>query len=110
MTPFADAPFYSEKIVQLPDSYQVNEWCRSSHLRRPLAGKFRAERFDFGENFRFNRHRPRVARQAHDDTDVAGDHGHANRFGIRWLDRKAQKLGGRAVSDGANKVVGKHGK
>ena len=25
VTPFADAPFYSEKIVQLPDSYQVND-------------------------------------------------------------------------------------
>ena len=33
--------------LNVPDSYQVNEWCRSSHLRRPLAGKFRAERFDF---------------------------------------------------------------
>lgn len=33
--------------LNVPDSYQVNEWCRSSHLRRPLAGKFHAERFDF---------------------------------------------------------------
>jgi endonuclease/exonuclease/phosphatase family metal-dependent hydrolase len=33
--------------LNVPDSYKVNEWCRSSHLRRPLAGKFHAERFDF---------------------------------------------------------------
>lgn len=38
-----------ESIAELnvPDSYQINEWCRSSNLRRPLAGKFRAEQFDF---------------------------------------------------------------
>lgn len=33
--------------LNVPDSYQVNDWCRSSHLRRPLAGKFHAEQFDF---------------------------------------------------------------
>lgn len=33
--------------LNVPDSYQVNEWCRSSQLRRPLAGKFRADKFDF---------------------------------------------------------------
>ncbi len=33
--------------LNVPDSYQVNEWCRSSQLRRPLAGRFHAEKFDF---------------------------------------------------------------
>ena len=38
-----------ESVAELnvPDSYQVNEWCRSSNLRRPLAGKYHAGKFDF---------------------------------------------------------------
>lgn len=29
------------------DAFQINEFCRSSHLRKPLAGRFKAEHFDF---------------------------------------------------------------
>lgn len=33
--------------MTIPDSYSVDEYCRSAGLRRPLAGKFRAGQFDF---------------------------------------------------------------
>lgn len=33
--------------MNIPDSYGIDEYCRSSGLRRPLAGKFRAGKFDF---------------------------------------------------------------
>jgi len=33
--------------LPIPDHYDINEYCRSSHLRKPLAGWFRAGQFDF---------------------------------------------------------------
>jgi endonuclease/exonuclease/phosphatase family metal-dependent hydrolase len=33
--------------IEIPDSYYINEYCRSSGLRKPLAGHFRAGNFDF---------------------------------------------------------------
>lgn len=33
--------------LAIPDSYQLDEFCRSAGLRRPLAGQFRAGAFDF---------------------------------------------------------------
>lgn len=33
--------------MDIPDSYGVDEYCRSSGLRKPLAGRFRAGDFDF---------------------------------------------------------------
>jgi endonuclease/exonuclease/phosphatase family metal-dependent hydrolase len=33
--------------INIPDSYSLGEYCRSSNLRRPLAGLFRADQFDF---------------------------------------------------------------
>lgn len=33
--------------MNIPDSYSIDEYCRSAGLRRPLAGKFRAGQFDF---------------------------------------------------------------
>ena len=33
--------------LPIPDEYDIHEYCRSSHLRKPLAGWFRANQFDF---------------------------------------------------------------
>ena len=33
--------------MAIPDSYLVDDYCRSSGLRKPLAGYFRSEKFDF---------------------------------------------------------------
>lgn len=33
--------------MAIPDSYHVDDYCRSSELRKPLAGLFRADQFDF---------------------------------------------------------------
>jgi len=33
--------------LPVPDHYELNESCHSSHLRKPLAGWFRADQFDF---------------------------------------------------------------
>lgn len=35
------------KELPIPDSYQLHEYCSSSHLRKPLSGQFRAGQFDF---------------------------------------------------------------
>lgn len=33
--------------LPIPDHYELHEYCRSSYLRKPLAGQFRANQFDF---------------------------------------------------------------
>jgi endonuclease/exonuclease/phosphatase family metal-dependent hydrolase len=33
--------------MEIPDSYRIDDYCRSSNLRKPLAGLFRAGQFDF---------------------------------------------------------------
>ena len=33
--------------MEIPDSYRVDDYCRSSNLRKPLTGLFRAGQFDF---------------------------------------------------------------
>ncbi|MCC7515848.1 MAG: hypothetical protein IT470_00755 [Pseudomonadales bacterium] len=33
--------------MAVPDQFVINEFCRSSNLRKPLAGRFRAGQFDF---------------------------------------------------------------
>ena len=33
--------------MEIPDSYLIDDYCRSSNLRKPLAGLFRAGQFDF---------------------------------------------------------------
>ncbi len=33
--------------MSIPDSYRVDDYCRSAGLRKPLAGLFRADQFDF---------------------------------------------------------------
>lgn len=33
--------------LNIPDSYKINEYCRSGNLRRPLSGLFQAGKFDF---------------------------------------------------------------
>ncbi len=33
--------------MEIPDSYRVDDYCRSSNLRKPLSGLFRAGQFDF---------------------------------------------------------------
>ena len=37
----------SANDMAIPDTYDIHEYCRSSHLRKPLAGLFRAGQFDF---------------------------------------------------------------
>lgn len=40
-------PIQIPNELPIPDAYTINENCHSSHLRKPLAGYFRAGKFDF---------------------------------------------------------------
>ena len=37
----------SPRDLPIPDQYIINEYCRSSHLRKPFGGLFKAGQFDF---------------------------------------------------------------